>query len=470
MAEDSSSKTGEGRAGKGSDEKVSAGETSKSSDGNLGDAGQNGGSRWWRGLNFFSRSSQGRSTRPARPKHGRHLDGLISDAKAVVHYAVRQGQNVSDENIETLTLAIEAYGTDKWTQKTEVDFLKALRRMSKALQPASVDSIKATISPSGGSSIARRAVLTYTFWTIVILLFLISVQIYWIIGQNITARITTLKSETVKVEAEIKELNNQSGFFSVNAQERYEQIDVLLSGLVDKIDVVTDRETPTMIAESQAQLRNKISADIERAVAPVFRRIDQLDAERQELLEKSDKLILEVDEKLRVHEEVSEDMIAEYVLLKSWGIDWSLLLGWAPKFMEISDSEQEILYDARSDELSLSSAKLTLKSLSSYILPLLYGLLGAYAYILRSLTKQIQRVTFSADSLVTFRLRWPLGMLAGISVGWFFGPDTLPPGLSALQPLAVAFLAGYSVELLFTAMDKLIGAFTASDTPKPARA
>ena len=100
----------------------------------------------------------------------------------------------------------------------------------------------------------------------------------------------------------------------------------------------------------------------------------------------------------------------------------------------------------------------------------MYGLLGAYAYILRSLTKQIQRVTFSADSLVTFRLRWPLGMLAGISVGWFFGPDTLPAGLSALQPLAVAFLAGYSVELLFTAMDKLIGAFTASDTAKPARA
>ena len=470
MAEDSNSKTGEGPTGKGSDEEVSANKSTEPPNENLREGDQSGGSAWWSGLNFFARSRRGREARTAKPKHGRHLDGLISDAKALVHYAVRQGQNVSDDNIETLTLAIEAYGTDKWTQKTEVGFLKAFRRMSKALQPATVDSIKATISPSGGSSIARRAVLTYTFWTIVILLLLISVQIYWIVGQNISARITSLQSEITEIEATIKVLNDQSGFFDENAEERMGQISDLFLRVNQVLEFGLGDEIPTKIADGQARMRDLTSNDIERAVVPLFERIDQLGAERKELLEKSGKLLLEVDDKVRAYQEISEDITAEYVLLKAWGIDWSLLLEWAPKFMELPSSEQEELYDARSDELSLSSAKLTLKSLSSYILPLLYGLLGAYAFILRSLTKQIQRVTFSADSLVAFRLRWPLGMLAGISVGWFFGPDTLPAGLSALQPLAVAFLAGYSVELLFTAMDKLIGAFTATDTPKPARA
>ncbi len=470
MAEDSSSKTDKEPAGKGSGAKASADGSTQALDGGSPDGDQGGDSPWWRGLKFFSRSGPGRADPPAKPKHGQHLDGLISDAKALVHYAVRHGQNVSEENIETLTLAIEAYGTDKWTQKTEVGFFKAFRRMSKALHPASVDSIKATISPSGGSSIARRAVLTYTFWTIVILLLLISVQIYWIVGQNITARITGLQSETTKIEATIKELNDQSGFFSENAQERMDQISILFLHLEEAFDFDAGGDMPTKIADGQARIRDLTPDDIERTIVPLFERIDQLSTERKQLLEKSDKLLLEVEHRVRAYQEISEDITAEYVLLKAWGIDWSLLLEWAPKFMELPRAENAELYDARSDELSLSSAKLTLKSLSSYILPLLYGLLGAYAYILRSLTKQIQRVTFSADSLVAFRLRWPLGMLAGISVGWFFGPETLPAGLSALQPLAVAFLAGYSVELLFTAMDKLIGAFTASDSPKPARA
>ncbi len=467
MAEDSNSATGEEPARKESHEQASAGKTTRFPDGNLGDADQRRRSSWLRGLTYFFRSSRGYGTRTAKPEPGRHLDALISDAKAVVHYAVRQGQKVSDDNIETLTLAIEAYGTDKWTEKTEVDFLKAFRRMNEALHPFSVDSIKATISPSGGSSIAMRAVVSYTFWTLVILILLISIQIYWKVGLDTTTRIVSLKSELTKIEATIKDLNNQSGFFSVNAQERKEQITLLLYGLGDAIDFEIDSESPTKIADRQAQLRDKISDGIERAAAPVFDRIDQLSSEREVFLEKSDEILLQVEDKVRVYEGILEEISARFVLLEAWALDWSLLLHWVPTFMELSESEQQQLRNVNSEELSLSTATLTLQTLSAYILPLLYGLLGACAHILRTLTKQIQRVTFSEDSLVAFRLRWPLGMLAGISVGWFFGPETLPAGLSALQPLALAFLAGYSVELLFTAMDKLVGVLDTTGRPAP---
>lgn len=102
--------------------------------------------------------------------------------------------------------------------------------------------------------------------------------------------------------------------------------------------------------------------------------------------------------------------------------------------------------------------------MSSYILPLFYGLLGAYAFILRTLSKEIASITFSSSSRVQLSLRWPLGMLAGIAVGWFFNDETLPKGLEPLQPLALAFLAGYGVELLFTGLDKLIHAFTGQES------
>ena len=222
-----------------------------------------------------------------------------------------------------------------------------------------------------------------------------------------------------------------------------------------------------LLATAFNRMSTAISDDIERAAAPVFKRIDQLSSEREVFLEKSGEILLQVEDKIRVYEAISEEISARFVLLEAWALDWSLLLRWVPTFVEVSDSEQQQLRTVNSEELSLSTATLTLQTLSSYILPLLYGLLGACAHILRTLTKQIQRVTFSADSLVAFRLRWPLGMLAGISVGWFFGPETLPAGLSALQPLALAFLAGYSVELLFTAMDKLVGVLDTTGRPAP---
>jgi hypothetical protein len=104
--------------------------------------------------------------------------------------------------------------------------------------------------------------------------------------------------------------------------------------------------------------------------------------------------------------------------------------------------------------------------LSQYFLPMLYGLLGALTYILRSLSKEIQDVTFTRGSATRYSLRWPLGMLAGVTVGLFFDPARFS-GLAAITPLGVAFLAGYGVELFFTGLDGLVRAFTGEGPERP---
>src|SRR5207237_1096173 len=81
----------------------------------------------------------------------------------------------------------------------------------------------------------------------------------------------------------------------------------------------------------------------------------------------------------------------------------------------------------------------------------------------------IEEVTFSADSTVRYQLRLILGMLSGISVGLVLTPANLPGSLSAITPLAQAFLAGYSVELLFAAMDRLIFAFAGDERARAKR-
>jgi DNA repair exonuclease SbcCD ATPase subunit len=105
---------------------------------------------------------------------------------------------------------------------------------------------------------------------------------------------------------------------------------------------------------------------------------------------------------------------------------------------------------------AILTAEFVLIVLQSYFLPLLYGLLGATAFILRSLARDIKAVTYSRQSDINFLLRLSLGSLAGLVVGWFIFLLPSATFLSSVSPLAIAFLVGYNIEILFSLMDKLI--------------
>lgn len=125
-----------------------------------------------------------------------------------------------------------------------------------------------------------------------------------------------------------------------------------------------------------------------------------------------------------------------------------------------------------------------------FVLPVLYGLLGALAYVLRQLSLDLVQVTFTPLAVVRYRLRLLLGALAGLSAAWFLKIDIAAVGggpgptaqamadqhsvdlsgivlsngaadfLGAAGTWAAAFLAGYSVELLFAALDRMVESFT----------
>jgi len=98
-------------------------------------------------------------------------------------------------------------------------------------------------------------------------------------------------------------------------------------------------------------------------------------------------------------------------------------------------------------------------TVSGYLLPVLYGALGTCAFILRSLYAQMLDRSFDPRRSGEFVVRLFLGMLSGVTVQWVFVRDgqAMPDGAT---PLVLAFLAGYSVELLFTGMDRLLAAVT----------
>jgi hypothetical protein len=142
------------------------------------------------------------------------------------------------------------------------------------------------------------------------------------------------------------------------------------------------------------------------------------------------------------------------------------------KFLDFDDwnhPESKVdLTDKNRQYTEITEAKNRMDLLQQFILPLLYGWIGALAYILKSLSEQIRLWTYRKENSVLCDLRMLLGMVAGLAIGWFFKPSgTEVNGVGLVSPFALAFLAGYSVDLLFTLMDRVVATFSKAVPMEP---
>lgn len=90
-----------------------------------------------------------------------------------------------------------------------------------------------------------------------------------------------------------------------------------------------------------------------------------------------------------------------------------------------------------------------------FILPVLYGALGTVTFVLRTVYGEMIQRSFDARRTGEFVVRIFLGMLSGVSLPWLLARDGqgIPGGVT---PAVLAFLGGYSVELLFAAIDRVL--------------
>jgi hypothetical protein len=96
----------------------------------------------------------------------------------------------------------------------------------------------------------------------------------------------------------------------------------------------------------------------------------------------------------------------------------------------------------------------SVEMISKYILPILYGFLGASIQVIRQLMAMLDLVSFRRTSLYRFRFRLLLGGVMGGIVSLFVSPDTMT-GLN-LSVGAGALLAGYSAEAFAMLLDRLV--------------
>jgi hypothetical protein len=89
-------------------------------------------------------------------------------------------------------------------------------------------------------------------------------------------------------------------------------------------------------------------------------------------------------------------------------------------------------------------------TLTAYVLPILYALLGAFAYALRALSQEATAKTYVPSHAAFARII--ISLIAGLVVGLF---NNLTQGIS-ISPLGIAFLVGYGVELFFSLLDAFL--------------
>lgn len=103
-----------------------------------------------------------------------------------------------------------------------------------------------------------------------------------------------------------------------------------------------------------------------------------------------------------------------------------------------------------------------LKLIADYLLPFTYGALGASAFLLRDTTDRLRARIFDPVRIPENRSRFVLGALSGGAIAIFISEPsstgTHQIGDVTITGAALGFVAGYSTDLLFNAVERITNA------------
>jgi hypothetical protein len=100
--------------------------------------------------------------------------------------------------------------------------------------------------------------------------------------------------------------------------------------------------------------------------------------------------------------------------------------------------------------------------ISTYLLPTIYALLGAFPYGFRYDSRLIREKRYLRSG--ANNTRYFIAAIAGLVIGLF--GSVLPKNIS-LPALAVAFLVGHAVEVFFSRLDSLATSLKVHEAPPP---
>ena len=342
-------------------------------------------------------------------KSSQVLRTALEDSELLLAHAAEYGIKINEKYIKAIIDAKAKEQTDNWTEQNEIDLWIAFQTLSKSVYPVTIDSIRASSIPSKSPtgiwiyiykvirrrSLVQRSVRWYSLSALISMIIMLALQIYSLQGTKYLSNYEIGNSRMIEVE------------------ERLQQLSLITSD---------DR---TIMMEQ-------------------------------------DRLMIEIDEK-------NHEVESNIELLNNWlKFTYNIWSKDTKKTDEAIQQKKEVQdgppafsapNNASHNIVIIQQSKSLLIILNQYILPLMYGLLGGFAFVLRNLAAETKSMTYTAVSNIKFALRIHLGALAGLIIGFLWGDISSGSVgmIESFSPLAVAFIAGYSVEFMFKLIDSIIG-------------
>jgi hypothetical protein len=332
----------------------------------------------------------------------------IRNSELLLSHSAEHGMDIKPEQIKVLTEAKYLLEQNEWSRQIEAEFWIVYKDLSRLIQPVNVESLLASteteiIKPSKirkfltGNIKSALSYRSVRMYTLGTLFTMIILLILQIYFFMGTTRLNKIQSSDTR----IKELESRTGELMI----------ILGTGSDNK----------------------PISLEKERLENELF--------------------------------ELNAQKASNIQLLEPWvSLIRKITFAKNPEIVqaEVSDGPQNFAASMLSGPIeTIQDAQNYVLILGLYILPLIFGLVGAFTYVLRELVQEIKDITFSKETNIKYLLRLQLGAIAGLAIGIFWGDIAKQQqfGLASLSPLLIAFIAGYSVEYVFSFIERSTDSF-----------
>jgi hypothetical protein len=391
------------------------------------------------------------------------LEYALKDVDLLVAYLSKTGRNVPKELVCKLVEAKHRGPVTGWTADQESDFWFTFNEITQLIKPVTMASLKAfavnldyayAVDKNSKKGKLQKTVFRYGAMAFAVVFTIIILHTYYFVGNDVLNKSQELFEQRNQVREEIEKrkisaaklaengLTNESPDAALWQDEEYQ----LLVTREQTLDQEFDSNRVllfqwNMVWRLGKEMEPQLSAYDEHRYAA---RIDNLTREKKLL-----------GDRLANAKPEDADRLQTQI---------------AAKERQLSEAEDEVNLHKSRDLFFRSglSAMFVLNLLHDYLLPMLYGCLGAFAMVLRAICNAVKSETFSGSYALDYNLRITLGAASGIASGLFMGDKTLF-NEGDVSMMLVAFIIGYNVDVLFALIDNVASRMLPKTKDEPAR-
>jgi hypothetical protein len=353
---------------------------------------------------------------PASSFPAGYLADELADAQRLLTYAAEVGIEV-DATIPTAVLTARSTRAERWSAQTAAHLLAALTLLAAQLRPVTAESLKVCADPT----VVAQTLRGYKIVAICLALFIVPFSLASFVTSGLSEAIRKDLETANKLAVQLHDELGPPHATPVPAPGSPDA-NTLPHGVTQKEALMDLQQFAALIRTIDARARQL------HVFAP-YTVADPLADRRAERDQRK--------ETFELHPGL-QDRSAFY----------------AEATAKISVF-QEVRYFAQSMQEIVATVY---GAITTCILPVLYALLGACAFLLRSFEARIKSRTFTLSD--AHLARFVIAAIGGAVVG-LFNNFTMTQSAS-IPPLAIAFVVGYAVDVFFSSLEGFLQTFTRS--------